>query len=216
MKVAIVAEYYPRAADPTLGIWAHHQARAARDAGAEVRVIVLHRPVPPLASMRGLRPGSARVALARHSRSDLAAIDRDARRDLGPIPALPVPAARTYLRQLGGVGRTAARPGAAPAARGVSVRPRPRPLRRAGRRRRTPSRSGGPARGLGPRRRRARRSRGRADRQLDVRPRAARCWPTAPAPRGAATTGERGLSGSCISALTRPRHPLRPPQLRRS
>jgi teichuronic acid biosynthesis glycosyltransferase TuaC len=63
MKVAIVAEYYPRVADPTLGIWAHHQARAARDAGAEVRVIVLHRPVPPLASMRGLRPGSARVAL---------------------------------------------------------------------------------------------------------------------------------------------------------
>jgi teichuronic acid biosynthesis glycosyltransferase TuaC len=63
MKVAIVAEYYPRAADPTLGIWAHHQARAARDAGAEVRVIVLHRPVPPLASIRGLRRGSARVAL---------------------------------------------------------------------------------------------------------------------------------------------------------
>jgi teichuronic acid biosynthesis glycosyltransferase TuaC len=63
MKVAIVAEYYPRAADPTLGIWAHHQARAARDAGAEVHVIVLHRPLPPLASMRGLRPGSARVAL---------------------------------------------------------------------------------------------------------------------------------------------------------
>ncbi len=63
MKVAIVAEYYPRAADPTLGIWAHHQARAARDAGADVRVIVLHRPVPPLASMRGLRPGAARTAL---------------------------------------------------------------------------------------------------------------------------------------------------------
>jgi teichuronic acid biosynthesis glycosyltransferase TuaC len=63
MKVAIVAEYYPRVADPTLGIWAHHQARAARDAGADVRVIVLHRPVPPLAAMRGLRRGSARGAL---------------------------------------------------------------------------------------------------------------------------------------------------------
>jgi teichuronic acid biosynthesis glycosyltransferase TuaC len=63
MKVAIVAEYYPRAADPTLGIWAHHQARAARDAGADVRVIVLHRPVPPLAAVRGLRPGSLRGAL---------------------------------------------------------------------------------------------------------------------------------------------------------
>ena len=63
MKVVIVAEYYPRAADPTLGIWAHHQARAARDAGADVRVIVLHRPVPPLAAVRGLRSGSVRSAL---------------------------------------------------------------------------------------------------------------------------------------------------------
>jgi teichuronic acid biosynthesis glycosyltransferase TuaC len=64
MKVAIVAEYYPRASDPTLGIWAHHQARAARDAGASVRVIVLHRPVPPLAAVRGLASGSARGALS--------------------------------------------------------------------------------------------------------------------------------------------------------
>jgi teichuronic acid biosynthesis glycosyltransferase TuaC len=64
MKVVIVAEYYPRAADPTLGVWAHHQTRAARDAGADVRVIVLHRPVPPLAALRGLRSGSLRNALA--------------------------------------------------------------------------------------------------------------------------------------------------------
>jgi hypothetical protein len=28
MKVVIVAEYYPRAADPTLGVWAHHPTRA--------------------------------------------------------------------------------------------------------------------------------------------------------------------------------------------
>jgi teichuronic acid biosynthesis glycosyltransferase TuaC len=63
MKVAIVAEYYPRAADPTLGIWAHHQARAARDAGADVRVIVLYRPVPPLSALRGLRAGSVRGTL---------------------------------------------------------------------------------------------------------------------------------------------------------
>ena len=52
MKVLIVAEYYPRAADPVLGIWAHRQAVAARDAGAEVRVLVLHRPLPPLAALR--------------------------------------------------------------------------------------------------------------------------------------------------------------------
>jgi teichuronic acid biosynthesis glycosyltransferase TuaC len=64
MRVVIVAEYYPRAADPTLGIWTHHQALAARDAGADVRVIVLHRPMPPLAAVRGLRSGSGRSALA--------------------------------------------------------------------------------------------------------------------------------------------------------
>jgi glycosyltransferase involved in cell wall biosynthesis len=52
MRVAVVAEYYPRAADPVLGVWAHRQALAAREAGAEVRVIVLHRPVPPLSVLR--------------------------------------------------------------------------------------------------------------------------------------------------------------------
>ena len=45
MKVAIVSEFSPRAHDPVLGIWAHRQALAARDAGADVRVLVLHRPV---------------------------------------------------------------------------------------------------------------------------------------------------------------------------
>ena len=35
-----------RRADPVLGVWAHRQALAARDAGADVRVLVLHRPVP--------------------------------------------------------------------------------------------------------------------------------------------------------------------------
>jgi glycosyltransferase involved in cell wall biosynthesis len=52
MKVAIVAEYYPRANDPVLGVWAHRQALAARDAGADVRVLVLHRPLPPLAAVK--------------------------------------------------------------------------------------------------------------------------------------------------------------------
>ncbi|ADB53915.1 glycosyltransferase [Conexibacter woesei] len=51
-RVAIVAEYYPRAADPVLGVWAHRQALAARDAGADVRVLVLHRPLPPLAALK--------------------------------------------------------------------------------------------------------------------------------------------------------------------
>lgn len=47
MKVLIVAEFYPRVADPTLGVWAHRQALAARDHGADVRVLVLHRPIAP-------------------------------------------------------------------------------------------------------------------------------------------------------------------------
>jgi glycosyltransferase involved in cell wall biosynthesis len=46
VKVAVVAEFYPRAEDPVLGVWAHRQALAARDAGADVRVFVLHRLVP--------------------------------------------------------------------------------------------------------------------------------------------------------------------------
>jgi teichuronic acid biosynthesis glycosyltransferase TuaC len=57
VKVAVVAEYYPRAADPVLGIWAHRQAVAAREAGADVHVLVLHRPLPSkaaLAERRGL------------------------------------------------------------------------------------------------------------------------------------------------------------------
>ena len=52
-KVAVVAEFYPSQGDPVLGVWAHRQALAARDAGAEVRVLVLHRLVPPRASLRG-------------------------------------------------------------------------------------------------------------------------------------------------------------------
>jgi glycosyltransferase involved in cell wall biosynthesis len=52
VKVAVVAEYYPRRRDPVLGIWAHRQALAARDAGADVKVLVLERPVPPGAALR--------------------------------------------------------------------------------------------------------------------------------------------------------------------
>jgi glycosyltransferase involved in cell wall biosynthesis len=59
MRVAVVAEYYPRAADPVLGVWAHRQALAARDAGADVRVLVLHRPVPPRAALRSALPRPA-------------------------------------------------------------------------------------------------------------------------------------------------------------
>jgi teichuronic acid biosynthesis glycosyltransferase TuaC len=64
VKVAVVAEFYPRRSDPVLGIWAHRQALAARDAGAEVRVLVLHRLIPPRASLAAGAAGTA-SALAR-------------------------------------------------------------------------------------------------------------------------------------------------------
>jgi len=59
--VAVVAEFYPSRRDPVLGIWAHRQALAAREAGADVRVLVLHRLVPPRASLAPA-PGGARPA----------------------------------------------------------------------------------------------------------------------------------------------------------
>ena len=58
-KVAVVAEFYPSQSDPVLGVWAHRQALAARDAGAEVRVLVLHRLVPPRASFADGPAGAA-------------------------------------------------------------------------------------------------------------------------------------------------------------
>jgi teichuronic acid biosynthesis glycosyltransferase TuaC len=58
-KVAVVAEFYPSQGDPVLGVWAHRQALAARDAGAEVRVLVLHRLVPPRASFANGPAGAA-------------------------------------------------------------------------------------------------------------------------------------------------------------
>jgi len=58
-KVAVVAEFYPSQGDPVLGVWAHRQALAARDAGAEVRVLVLHRLVPPRASFADGPAGAA-------------------------------------------------------------------------------------------------------------------------------------------------------------
>ncbi len=50
MRVAVVAEYYPRPSDPAWGIWAHRQALAVRDLGVDVRVLALERPLPPLAT----------------------------------------------------------------------------------------------------------------------------------------------------------------------
>ena len=66
-KVAVVAEFYPSRRDPVLGIWAHRQALAASGAGAEVRVLVLHRVVPPRASLAS-GPGAVAHELAERLR----------------------------------------------------------------------------------------------------------------------------------------------------
>jgi glycosyltransferase involved in cell wall biosynthesis len=73
VKVAVVAEFYPRAADPVLGVWAHRQALAARDAGADVRVIVLHRPIAPSAEVRSA--AAWRRELAQPARAVLDGLD---------------------------------------------------------------------------------------------------------------------------------------------
>jgi glycosyltransferase involved in cell wall biosynthesis len=75
VRVAVVAEYYPRAHDPVLGVWAHRQALAARDAGADVRVLVLYRPIPPLATPpREIVPATRRL-LAQPRRATLDGIE---------------------------------------------------------------------------------------------------------------------------------------------
>ncbi|HUN78878.1 MAG TPA: glycosyltransferase [Solirubrobacteraceae bacterium] len=58
-----MSEFYPRRGDPVLGVWAHRQALAARAAGAEVEVVVLHRLVPPRRALAG-GPGAGVRALA--------------------------------------------------------------------------------------------------------------------------------------------------------
>ncbi len=73
MKVLIVAEFYPRAADPALGIWAHRQALAARDHGADVRVIVLHRPIAPAARFKD--PAAWREVATQPRRAQLDGLD---------------------------------------------------------------------------------------------------------------------------------------------
>ena len=90
MRVAIVAEYYPRAADPVLGVWAHRQALAARDAGAEVRVLVLHRPVPSKAALRSREPRKLLEPLRQPLHSTLDGIE------VTYVPFVAPPRPRSY------------------------------------------------------------------------------------------------------------------------
>jgi glycosyltransferase involved in cell wall biosynthesis len=61
VKVAVVAEFYPRRGDPVLGVWAHRQALAVQEAGAQVQVLVLQRLVPPRAVLARSPTAAARA-----------------------------------------------------------------------------------------------------------------------------------------------------------
>ena len=101
MRVAVVAEFYPRRRDPVLGVWAHRQALAAAQAGAEVSVFVLHRLVPPRADPRALW-------------TLCASPPRAPRRPRGSLRALRLAAALALLRPLGRLRRAGAAARAAP------------------------------------------------------------------------------------------------------
>jgi teichuronic acid biosynthesis glycosyltransferase TuaC len=75
VKVAIVSEFYPRAHDDVLGVWAHRQALAARDAGADVRVLVLYRPIPPLSTAPRAVPRELATLLRQPGRASLDGLD---------------------------------------------------------------------------------------------------------------------------------------------
>jgi teichuronic acid biosynthesis glycosyltransferase TuaC len=91
-RVAVVAEFYPSVRDPVLGVWAHRQALAAREAGAELEVLVLHRLVPPRSALAA-GPGGARSALAARLREP-----RRQLRDGLPVTYVPYvpPRERSY------------------------------------------------------------------------------------------------------------------------
>jgi teichuronic acid biosynthesis glycosyltransferase TuaC len=93
VKVLVVAEFYPSSRDPVMGIWAHRQALAARDAGAEVRVLVLHRLVPPRAAFSA-GPGAAVSALAGLAREPRAQV-RDGLQ-IGYVPYVSPDRQRSY------------------------------------------------------------------------------------------------------------------------
>jgi teichuronic acid biosynthesis glycosyltransferase TuaC len=93
VRVVVVAEFYPSRRDPVLGVWAHRQALAARAAGAEVRVLVLHRLVPPRSALAAGAGGLAR---------SLSALLREPRRQVRDglqvtyVPYLSPPRDRAY------------------------------------------------------------------------------------------------------------------------
>jgi teichuronic acid biosynthesis glycosyltransferase TuaC len=90
VRVVVVAEYYPRAGDPALGVWAHRQALAARGAGAHVEVLVLHRPVPSKAALRSRDPKALIAPLRQPLKTTLDGID------VTYVPFVAPPRPRSY------------------------------------------------------------------------------------------------------------------------
>jgi teichuronic acid biosynthesis glycosyltransferase TuaC len=88
VRVAVVSEFYPRAHDPVLGVWAHRQALAARDAGADVRVLVLHRVVPASAEPHKLRGLATLLRQPRRATLDGLAVEY--------VPFVSPPRSRSY------------------------------------------------------------------------------------------------------------------------
>jgi glycosyltransferase involved in cell wall biosynthesis len=95
VRVAVVAEWYPSPADPVLGFWAHRQAVAARDAGADVRVLAMRRPIPPLAALRALPDPAPLRSWAAGLRSHLSPWQLDGL-DILPVPFVSPPRPRSY------------------------------------------------------------------------------------------------------------------------
>jgi len=93
--VLVVAEFYPSRRDAVLGVWAHRQALAARDAGAQVRVMVLHRVVPPRAALAAGAGAvaSALAGLAREPRTQV----RDGL-EISYVPYVSPDRERTYAK----------------------------------------------------------------------------------------------------------------------
>jgi teichuronic acid biosynthesis glycosyltransferase TuaC len=82
-----------------LGIWAHRQAVAARDAGAEVRVLALRRPIPPLSVAREvfhLPPATGALSdWIEGARTSLRRMTLDGL-DVQPVPFLAPPRPISY------------------------------------------------------------------------------------------------------------------------
>ncbi len=93
MKALVVAELYPSQRDPVLGMWAHRQAVAARDAGAEVQVVVLHRLVPPRASL-----GDGRALGELHARLREPRVQEGEGLTVRYVPFVSPPRERGYAR----------------------------------------------------------------------------------------------------------------------